>query len=205
MNRSDPMSAVIRPFRTRLVLYAAIRALLTALTAGCLTWGAAVLMSKIRQTDAGSLPLTAAAVVSAVVFCVALIVFCPSRKETARQIDALGLKERASTMLALRNDPSGIAFLQRNDALRTIDMTETRGMRTGIRRLSVILLLLALLFAAACRLVPAAWFARAADPLDEVWEQVLEMLHSQDLFIKYLSLIVCLCACVPLHLLSMGM
>ena len=180
MNRSDPMSAVIRPFRTRLVLYAAIRALLTALTAGCFAWGAAVLMGKIRQTDAGSLPWTAAAAVAAAVFCLALIMFFPSRKETARQIDALGLKERASTMLALRNDPSGIAFLQRNDALRTIDMTGTRGMRTGIRRLSVILLLLALLFAAACRLVPAAWFVRAADPLDEVWEQVLEMLREEE-------------------------
>ena len=180
MNLSDPMSAVIRPFRTRLVLYAAIRALLTALTAGCLTWGAVILVSKIRRTGAGSLPLTVATVVAAAVFFLALIVFFPSKKETARQIDALGLKERVSTMVALKNDPSWIAFLQRDDALRTIDMTETRGMRTGIHRLSVILLLLALIFAAACWFGPAAWFARAADPLDEVWEQVLEMLREEE-------------------------
>ena len=180
MNRSDPLSASIRPFRRRLGLFAAIRAVLAALTAGCLAWGAAVLFCKIRQTDAGVFPPVASAAVAAIVFCAALIVFFPSRKETARQIDALGLKERASTMLALRDDPSGIAFLQRRDALRKLGTTDTGGLRTGIRLLSVVLLLAALLFAAASTLVPAAWFARAQNPLDEVWEQVLQMLREEE-------------------------
>ena len=180
MNRSDPLSAAVRPFRLKLGLFAVLRALLASFAAGCFSCGAAVLACKIAQKSLRFVPPIAASVAAAAVFAAALIYYFPSRRETARRIDALGLKERASTMLAFRDDPSEIACLQRNDALRRIDTVKKRDLRAGIGMLPVILAAIALLFAVLCAVIPASWFERAENPLDEVWQQVLEMLREEE-------------------------
>ena len=46
--------------------------------------------------------------------------------------------------------------------------------------LPVILAAVALLFAVLCAVIPASWFERAENPLDEVWQQVLEMLREEE-------------------------
>jgi hypothetical protein len=180
MNRSDPLSAAVRPFRLRLGLFAVLRALLASFAAGCFSCGAAILACKIAQKSPGVLPPIAASAAAAAVFAAVLLYYFPSRRETARRIDGLGLKERASTMLAFRDDPSEIAFLQRNDALRRIDTVKKRDLRAGIGMLPVILAAVALLFAVLCAVIPASWFERAENPLDEVWQQVLEMLREEE-------------------------
>ena len=118
MTWADYISAAVRPYRRRLSLYAAVRALVTAVTAGAFVYAGAALAFKIVRAEQAErlygdpIVWILAAAAALIAFAAALSASFPSRKETARQLDALGLQERAATMLALRNDPTEIALIR---------------------------------------------------------------------------------------------
>lgn len=58
--------------------------------------------------------------------------FRPSAVETARRVDALGLQERAVTMLEFMNDESHVAVRQRDDAQRAISSASSTALKTVI-------------------------------------------------------------------------
>ena len=197
MTNSDLINQAVRPFRRRLGLFAAGRAALAALTAGSFVFAAVTLGCKIARAGAadpeelaeqaeraarfsvGPLPWIVSGAAALIVLIAAFLILRPNQNETARRIDALGLKERASAMLALRNYPHEIAALQREDALRRLASVKPAALRGTVRRSSVLLLLLALLTAGASVLIPADWFVRERDEAAEVWEDALNLLREE--------------------------
>ena len=188
MNRTDlppadpaaGISEAIRPFRLKLGLYAVLSALIGFVTGGALSYAVVTLSMKIRQAEPGRIPLTFAAAVGFLVFLAVLLLRWPTRKETARKVDALGLKERTATMLAFRNDSSGMAALQRQDALTSLGTVEMKRVRERIGWKPLLCCLIALLLAAASVLVPASWFAPKEDPFRDRLEEVLRMLREEE-------------------------
>lgn len=179
MTHSDLISKAVRPYRRRLGLFAAGRAVLAALTAGGFVFAAVTLGCKIAQADGGRLVWIASGSAAFVTLIAAFLLLCPSPAETARQVDALGLKERTAAMLALRDYPYEIAALQREDALRSLETVKPARLRGKLRLTSVVLLLLALLAAAGSILVPESWFVREQDGMSDVWEEALNLLREE--------------------------
>lgn len=179
MTNPELISKAVRPYRRRLGLHAAVRAFLAALTAGGFVFAAVTLAYKIAQADIGVTAWIGSGGAALVTLTAAFWILLPNQAETARRIDALGLKDRTSAMLALRNSPYEIASLQREDALRHLETVSPGRLKGKIGAASVALLLLALLTAAASVLVPASWFARETDEMSGVWEDVLDMLREE--------------------------
>ena len=181
MTHSDPISESIRPFSRRFDLFAALRALLAALTAGGFVFALMTLGFKIthRQTDGGMLIWLVSGGAALAVLIAVFLVLRLNQTEIARQIDALGLKERIASMLALRDCTDEIADLQREDALRHLATVKVFALHGRISVLSVVLVLLALFTAAASVFVPSAWFLQKDDRADTVWGDVLDMLREQ--------------------------
>ena len=141
MTHSDPISESIRPFSRRFDLFAALRALLAALTAGGFVFALMTLGFKIthRQADGSMLIWLVSGGAALAVLIAAFLVFRPNQTEIARQIDALGLKERIASMLALRDSTDEIADLQREDALRhlaTVKVSALHGRISVLSRLT---------------------------------------------------------------------
>jgi len=188
MNRTDypkahpapGVSEAIRPFRLKLGLYAVVFALIGFASGGALSFAVVTLAMKIRQTEPGRIPWIVGAAVGAAVFLAVLLFRWPSRAETARKVDALGLKERAATMYALRNDFSGMAVLQRQDALASLGSVKMGRVRERIGWKPLLCCLIALLLAAASAFVPASWFAPEEDPFRDRIEEVLRMLREEE-------------------------
>ena len=184
MTNPELISKAVRPYRRRLGLHAAVRAFPAALTAGgfvfaAVTLGCKIAQARTAQAVGGWIAWIASGAAALITLTAAFLILLPDQAETARRIDALGLKDRTSAMLALRNSPSEIAGLQREDALRHLETVSPGRLKGGISAASVVLLLLALLTAAASILVPASWFAREPDEADSVWEDVLDMLREE--------------------------
>lgn len=74
--------------------------------------------------------------------------FRPSVLQTARRVDALGLEERAVTMLDYMDDDSQIAVRQRDDATRAISAVNASALKTVIPAWIGILFAAAFVFAA---------------------------------------------------------
>ena len=102
-----------------------------------------------------------------------------NQTEIARQIDALGLKERIASMLALRDSTDEIADLQREDALRHLATVKVSALHGRISVLSVVLVLLAIFTAAASVLVPSACFLEKEDEVTVAWKDVMDMLREE--------------------------
>ena len=184
MTHTDPITESIRPFRRRLALFAALRALLAALAAGGFVFALLTLGYKIarRQSPAdGGVRLIWLVTVGAalVTMIAAFLVLRPNQRETARQIDALGLKDRTVSMLALRDSGLEIAGLQREDALRHLCAVRASDLRGRIGILPVVLVLLALLAAAASVLVPVSRFAPEQNEAVTSWDDVVDLLREQ--------------------------
>lgn len=179
MIRSDPLSAAVRPYRRRLALFAVLSSLVTGLTAGGFAFAAVTLGFKIAQTETARIPLYIAAGAGLTAFFLRLILTFPNEREAARRVDALGLKERTSTMLALRYDYSGLAAMQRSDALNSLAGAEKKRLRGTVSVLSAALCLLALMLAVGSVFVPAEGFAREPDPMEQVWQDMLDMLREE--------------------------
>lgn len=180
MVRSETLSSHISEYRRRLGLFSALKALLFGVTAGLFAFGAAVLVMKIINRIGFMIPAVIFAAVFAAAAAAALVFLFPSYNYTAKKLDDLGLKERTSTMLALAGSPTEIAALQRSDALAHLGTVEKKQLRERISTLSIILVIVALIFASVCSFIPAAWFQRTEEKsAEEVWQDVLEMLREE--------------------------
>ena len=184
MTHTDPITESIRPFRRRLALFAALRALLAALAAGGFVFALLTLGYKIarRQSPAdGGVRLIWLVTVGAalVTMIAAFLVLRPSQNEIARRIDALGLKDRTVSMLALRDSSHEIAALQREDALRHLRAVRGSDLRGRISVLSVVFVLIALLTAAASIFLPASWFVREQNEVNSTWDDVFDLLREE--------------------------
>ena len=184
MTHSDLISKSMRPFQRRLDFYTALRALLAALTAGGFVFALMTVGYKLtrQQTPMGSgikwiwLVSGGAALVTLIA---AFLAFRPNQTEIARQIDALGLKERTACMLALRDSSHEIADLQREDALRHLRVVRGSDLRGRISVLSVVFVLIALLMATASILLPASWFMREQNEVNLSWNDVFDLLREE--------------------------
>ena len=184
MTHSDLISKSMRPFQRRLDFYTALRALLAALTAGGFVCALMTVGYKLtrQQTPMGSgikwiwLVSGGAAFITLIA---TFLVFRPNQTEIARQIDALGLKERTACMLALRDSSQEIADLQREDALRHLRVVRGSDLRGRISVLSVVFVLIALLTAAASILLPASWFVREQNEVSSTWDDVFDLLREE--------------------------
>lgn len=180
MIRSDPLQRAVAPYRRRLGLFSVLKALFTAATAGFFACGIAILILKILQRDIGSTPVIVFSAVFAVTIIAAFIASFPSYNYTARRLDALGLKERTSTMFALSGESTEIAALQRNDALSHIGGVNKEQLKEKISTALIILLIASIVFAAVCAIIPASWFDRSAEKsAEQVMRDVLEMLREE--------------------------
>lgn len=74
--------------------------------------------------------------------------FRPTDREVARRLDALGLDERYITMYEFKNDASGMAALQREDACARLSSVPERALKFSLALPIALLLIFCALFAA---------------------------------------------------------
>ncbi|MBQ9130176.1 MAG: hypothetical protein IJX59_05380, partial [Clostridia bacterium] len=138
----------INAFRRKLLWEGLLRAALLAL---CFAGGAGLRFTLVCHLLLIKTSLTLLAVISISVFFAAFFPaffagYFPTKKRTARRMDELGLKERASTMLEFKDCDSTMARLQREDACAHIAALRSRQMKLRfsgrIAALSLCLLLL---------------------------------------------------------------
>ena len=125
------INRLLRPFKNRLLKEDLIRSLIGSLsTASVLTFIlSAFYHFKIQEPDRKYLLLCFAGSFLAVFLFLFFIVFYPWRKRVARRLDSTGLKDRISTMIEYRDDPSPVAHVQRRNAqwyLRTMNPSRIR-------------------------------------------------------------------------------
>ncbi len=125
------INRLLRPFKNRLFKEDLIRSLIGSLsTASVLTFIlSAFYHFKIQEPDRKYLLLCFAGSFLAVFLFLFFIVFYPWRKRVARRLDSTGLKDRISTMIEYRDDPSPVAHVQRRNAqwyLRTMNPSRIR-------------------------------------------------------------------------------
>ena len=130
------INRLLRPFKNRLLKEDLIRSLIGSLSvASVLTFIlSAYYHFKIQEPDRKLLLYCFAASFLAVFLFLFFAVFYPWRKRVARRIDATGLKDRISTMLEYRKDPSPVAYVQRRNALWHLRTMSPRKIRLNFSR-----------------------------------------------------------------------
>ena len=156
---------LFQPFRKRLLGEAMLRSLLIALGA-C---GASLfLLSLVFHILVREMPLLLALTVGGGAFLVAFAVaffrfYYPTDRRVAARIDALGLQERVSTMLAHRGDTSELARLQRQDAVEKLGGVDARQIRFSFSRKSVLIAAVSIVLAASMLILPYNAFSFRAN------------------------------------------
>ena len=125
------MNKLLGRFRRKLMIEAIGKASLLGALIGAGTELAFLIIMHLVSRDPGLLWI---GIVFSVPFCIAFALFFglayyPTSKRVAKRIDAIGLQERAGTMLQFMDQSSTIIELQRNDAIRRIKQTETKKLR----------------------------------------------------------------------------
>ena len=131
---------LLRPFRNKMFWESAIKAAISSLALGALGVFLTALINRILIRPDSLILLTA---VGAGIFAIAFLLFFflgwPTEKKVAKRIDALGLQERATTMVEFRASEATLAQLQRQDAAAHIDKTSPKQLRMRIGKGRVIL------------------------------------------------------------------
>ena len=143
-------------FRRRLLLEAAVRSLVLALTFGAFSVCLVSLGFHIALTRP-PVPLLAAVFLIVFVLSAAAVFFLrlyPNDKRVAQRIDGIGLQERIGTMLEYREIGTEIAGIQRADALRHIGQVLPEEMPLQFRKKEILLCLVSLALAALLLLLP---------------------------------------------------
>ena len=73
-----------------------------------------------------------------VAFLIWFILSYPNKKRVAARLDAMGLQERVSTMLALEGEATEIARLQREDAIAQINKVSPKSLKLRVAKKLVI-------------------------------------------------------------------
>lgn len=121
-------------FKSKLTLEAILKACLTGASAGFLVGGLIALISWLCGYKTGVWIAVGAGAGTAIAVGLLLyfLKFKPSVKQAARRVDALGLEERAITMLDYEEDNSYIADCQRNDAQAHIDAVKASSLKMAL-------------------------------------------------------------------------
>ncbi len=117
-----------------------------------------------------------------VAFLVCFFVWCyPTKKRVARRVDALGLKERAGTMLEFRASVDGMARLQREDAVLHIQKQSAKNVKLNIRKREITSCLAGVLLAFVMIALPHDIFVFAGErqTLDPEREQLIDKLIAE--------------------------
>ncbi|MBR4863113.1 MAG: hypothetical protein IKU07_00945 [Oscillospiraceae bacterium] len=169
-------------FRKKLMGESLLKALLAATAFAA---AAVFITSLIYHISIEETPLLLTALVGGSVFLVSFTVFFllryPTKKRIAARLDALGLKERATTMLAYQHVDTEIARLQRQDAISHIEKTSPKDMKLQLRPRESILSIACLCLAVVMLLLPFNIFAAPAPEQteDEARQQIVRELIRQ--------------------------
>ena len=87
----------------------------------------------------------------------------PTRKRVAARIDAMGLQERATTMLAFQNVDTEIVQLQRADAITHIQKASPKQMRLQVKKADYLLCVVSICLAFVMLVLPFNVFAFGGD------------------------------------------
>ncbi len=135
------ISYVLKPFRKRLTVEALGRsAVLSGLIASCIAviLGILHLLFPRAVTRLGILLVFAGAFITGVLV-LFFFVFRPSKRETAKRLDSLGLSERVETMLEYEHSTAPAAKLQRLDTLERLKTVKAKDVRIRIPKLMTML------------------------------------------------------------------
>ena len=120
---------------------AALKALLTGAVCGLLVGTVLTVYSRIAIRECGmGKAFLVSLIVALIVAVPAYFVFRPNVKKTAARVDETGQHDRMATMLALREDDSFIASVQRQDALERLKTVkpERIPMKIGLKPLAAV-------------------------------------------------------------------
>ena len=114
-------------------------------------------------------------------FFAAFFIRYPTRKRVAARIDAMGLQERATTMLAFQNVDTEIVQLQRTDAITHIQKTSPKQMNLQIKRTDCLICIVSICLAFVMLVLPFNVFAfgETADNADAQQDQIIKDLIAQ--------------------------
>lgn len=132
------MNKLLKPYRNKLAREALVKSLLAALASSGVFGGVFLLIMHLISEEPDTLTLTVS--FAAPFVCAFLIsfflIYMPDVKKTAARIDETGLKERISTMVELRDEKTGMAALQRDDAITHLKATAPKAVKykIGVKR-----------------------------------------------------------------------
>ena len=151
---------LLRGFRNKLLLECLLKAGLNALmvSAAGVFVTSLVCHIQLRETPP-ALTTQIGGGLFALVFLAAFLLRYPTWKRVAARVDALGLKERASTMLEYWDWDTPLLQLQRDDAAAHIRSTEPRKLALQVGRGQWIMCALAVCLAAVMLVLPVNAFA----------------------------------------------
>lgn len=114
-------------------------------------------------------------------FFAAFFIRYPTRKRVAARIDAMGLQERATTMLAFQNVDTEIVQLQRTDAITHIQKASPKQMKLQIKRADCLICIVSICLAFVMLVLPFNVFAfgETADNADAQQDQIIKDLIAQ--------------------------
>ena len=149
----------LKSYRKRMIASAIVSSVCTGLIIGGLVAFVAALVCWLFSFDGVWIALGigfGAAIIGGILFY--FLKFRPSEQQIVHRIDSMGLEERTVTMMELKNDPSPIAQLQRNDAQRHIESVNEERVKTAfpvfsLRKSVAVLLIIAIVAGAGMTVV----------------------------------------------------
>lgn len=177
------MDDVFKKYKKRLARIGIGKAVAVALIFALFAFGIAVLIAWLCRAG---IPVIfgVSGAAGAAVFAIALPIlyvkrFRPTERTVAKRLDALGLKERAITMYECGEDVSGMAALQRQDAVHKISSVPQGRLKYSLALPAVLLLLLGAAFAAG---TATASVISAAATQEEAEEETEEEIIAETTF-----------------------
>ncbi len=142
----------------------ALLSILLGIGAGAVALAAAILVAKLTGEQVGLLCYLVGGIVSALATVIFILIFLPSNKRLARQLDErYGLNEKVRTMVEFSSSRDPFAALQRQDADEHLGRVRFRPIRKG----HLISLLVAVLVSASSLITAFMVPAKSASPNPE--------------------------------------
>jgi len=158
------INKVFRPFKKKILFESILNAFLFAATG---FFFAIFLTSLVYHILVKETPLVSTCMIGGIVFVVAFLIWFilsyPNKKRVAARLDAMGLQERASTMLALERESTEMARLQREDAIAQINKASPKSLKMRVAKKSIIACGISIFMAAGILLLPYNVFAFGAE------------------------------------------
>ncbi|MBR5134628.1 MAG: hypothetical protein IKV35_03405 [Clostridia bacterium] len=152
-------------FKRKLLAEAIGSSLPFAITGGAaVVWIVSLIVHIMMRPFALTSALAIGGGVFALIFLTLFILRFPTQKKVAARMDALGLQERVSTMLAYQHDDSEIAKLQRRDALEHIRAVSAKEMPLRLYKPMWIAATVCLALAAGTMMLPTDILLRLFPP-----------------------------------------